>query len=239
MKKSPKVAKISSRKLIFLIFILLIIVLAVPAIYFGNEYRMKQELAKNPTKAKEQEVEDIVAKVGKLIKLPNEVPSVATVSDITKLQGQTLFQNAQNGDKVLIFSKAKRAIVYRPAENLIVEIGNVVVAPEEASAQNQAPAQNSETVKVEIYNATSTAGHAKKIGNDLIGKYPNIELSGTGNAAGTYDKNIVYVVSDSGNKTLAEFSKNIASAIDGEVSSKLPSSENKPTDADILIILGK
>lgn len=239
MKKSPKVAKISSRKLIFLIIILLIIVLAIPALYFANEYRLKQELAKNPTKAKEQEVEDVVAKVGKLIKLPNETPSVATVSDITKLRDQTLFQNAQNGDQVLIFSKAKRAIVYRPSDNVIVEIGNVVVAPEEESAQSAAPAENAETVKVAIYNATPTAGYAKKIGADLAAKFPNVELSGTGNAAGSYDKNMIYVTSTKNNKSLAEFGKSLASAIDGEVSATFPEDETKPSDADILIILGK
>lgn len=65
----------------------------------------------------------------KLIALPtDEKPTVATVTDATKVKDQTFFQNAKNGDIVLIYSKAQKAFLYDPTENKIVEVGAVNAA---------------------------------------------------------------------------------------------------------------
>jgi hypothetical protein len=50
---------------------------------------------------------------------------VATVSDASKLQSQQFFAKAQNGDKVLIFTNAKRAVLYRPSTNKVIEYAPV------------------------------------------------------------------------------------------------------------------
>ena len=72
------------------------------------------------------EVDQLVSEVGKLIALPSdEKPTVATVTDVEKLKEQPFFKNAQNGDKVLIYTNAKKAILYRPNEKRIVEVGAV------------------------------------------------------------------------------------------------------------------
>jgi hypothetical protein len=55
--------------------------------------------------------------------LPSEPPTVATVADISKLSGQEFFRNAQNGDKVLVFSVAKVAIIYRRGQRAIINFG--------------------------------------------------------------------------------------------------------------------
>lgn len=68
----------------------------------------------------------IPQKVGRLIELPSdEQPTIVTVSDKDKLAGQLFFLNAQDGDKVLIFPKAGKAILYRPSEDKIIEVGVV------------------------------------------------------------------------------------------------------------------
>jgi hypothetical protein len=72
------------------------------------------------------ETDATIAKVGKLIALPtDEKPTVATVTDASKVKDQPFFQNAQNNDIVLIYTKAQKAILYRPSTNLIVEVGAV------------------------------------------------------------------------------------------------------------------
>jgi len=64
--------------------------------------------------------------IGKLAILPSgEEPVIATVTDLEKLEGQVFFENAQVGDKLLVYSKAKKAIIYRPSENKIIEIGPI------------------------------------------------------------------------------------------------------------------
>lgn len=72
--------------------------------------------------------QNLIEKVGKLILLPTgETPQIATVSDKTKLSGQNFFANAENGDKVLIYYQAKKAILYRPSINKIVEVGPIEI----------------------------------------------------------------------------------------------------------------
>jgi hypothetical protein len=70
--------------------------------------------------------QQVIDKVGKLVVLPQgETPTIATVNDASKLKNQQFFANAQDGDKVLIFSKSGKAVLYRPATNQIVEYSKV------------------------------------------------------------------------------------------------------------------
>ena len=72
---------------------------------------------------------------GKLIDLPNETPTVATVTDSKKLKDQPFFSKVENGDKVLIFTKAKKAILFRPSTNKILDVAPLTIT------NNQNPAQ--------------------------------------------------------------------------------------------------
>lgn len=79
-----------------------------------------------------EESQQLTAKVGKLLVLPsNEMPTIATVSDMTKLLNNPFFSKAKNGDKVLIYLQAKEAILYDPMANKIVAVGpvNTVTSP--------------------------------------------------------------------------------------------------------------
>lgn len=88
----------------------------------------------------EEEVEDIVKKVGELMLLPNETPSLASVDDLSTVQDQEFFRFARVGDKVLIYREAKKAILYRPDENRIIEVGVVSegTAPQVGGVADQA-----------------------------------------------------------------------------------------------------
>jgi len=85
---------------------------------------------RNPDHASQQAKADAAAlkdKVAKLMQLPEEEATVATVQDAEKLSGQEFFKDAQNGDKVLIFTAAKKAIIYRPDSNKIINSGPIVI----------------------------------------------------------------------------------------------------------------
>ena len=90
------------------------------AAYFYNQ------LNQDPQAQVQEEIEKLVAQVGELLVLPEgEQPTVATVSDVNLLGEQPFFANAKNGDRVLIYTSAKKAILYDPVANKIVEIAPI------------------------------------------------------------------------------------------------------------------
>lgn len=87
----------------------------------------------NPKVVAEAEVKEITEKLGKLMVLPvGEEPTVATVLDKDKVKDQQFFANAENGDKVVIYSKAMKAILYRLSENKIIEVAPISISQTES-----------------------------------------------------------------------------------------------------------
>ena len=109
------------RKKIFLVWTIVFIIVATSG-YFNYQYfKLSKDLKKPNT-----DVSKIIEKVSKLMILPkNETPTVATVSDPEALKSQKFFYNAAKDDKVIIYSNAEKAILYRPSENKIVEIAPI------------------------------------------------------------------------------------------------------------------
>ncbi|MBI2592088.1 hypothetical protein HYW36_01285 [Candidatus Saccharibacteria bacterium] len=103
----------------------LLILAVVPTLYFYSQNKnTEKKLNELQQKAQNSDnVSVVVEQVGRLVLLPtDEQPTLATVSDLSKLQGQPFFASAAKGDKVLVYNKAKKAILYRPSLNKIVEM---------------------------------------------------------------------------------------------------------------------
>lgn len=74
------------------------------------------------------EITSLVDKVGELMLLPtDEKPTVATVSDLNPLKDQLFFKNAHVGDMVFMYPKARRAILYSPSQNKIIEVAPITL----------------------------------------------------------------------------------------------------------------
>ncbi|MDB5194326.1 MAG: hypothetical protein JWN50_340 [Parcubacteria group bacterium] len=96
-----------------LAIIVLLVIIGVGGYAVFQHYSAPQTLSTN----------DVVSAVGKLVELPQgETPTVATVTDLAPLAGQDFFKDAAVGDKVLIFGASKKAILYRPNGNKIIQI---------------------------------------------------------------------------------------------------------------------
>jgi len=109
---------------------LIILVLLAFSIFMVVQYHdAKQNIQTgNPANTNKQ-ASDTIGKVQKLAAVPtNETPTVAPITDITKLSSQAFFARARNGDVVLVYGKAKEAVLYRPSTNQIVTISNVTVS---------------------------------------------------------------------------------------------------------------
>jgi hypothetical protein len=94
----------------------------------GYYYYKYQEISKDPQSVSTAEIKSITGDVSKLIALPkDEQPTIATVQDKEKLKDQPFFKDSQNGDKVLIYTTSKKAIVYRPTTHTLVNVGPIAI----------------------------------------------------------------------------------------------------------------
>src|SRR3990167_5678969 len=238
-------------KKVFLVLAgLLIFFLAISAtitsVYLYNQYQALKKTVP-PTQS---EVQALVAKIGKLIKLPEgELPTVATITDLSKLDDQPFFAKAKVGDKVLLFTQAKKAILYDPIGNVVVEVGPLILpagaSPTPAFDQDiqgiktASPTSSltptASILKAAVYNGTSVGSTLDNFVSELQINFPNLKIVQKSNAAKRdYAKTLL--IDLAGNKKAA--SVDLAEKIRAEISA-LPWDEQTPTNADLLIILGQ
>ncbi len=68
--------------------------------------------------------DEVIRRAGKIVVLPSdEIPTVATITDLIPLKDSLFFKDAKLGDKVIIYAKSGKAVIFRIGENKIVEIG--------------------------------------------------------------------------------------------------------------------
>jgi len=116
-----KIAKISIK------FLMVIIVLLSvgAAVYFYNQYK---EIKNNPNKISVDEINSLTTIISKFMDLPmDETPTLATVTDKEKLKDQDFFKKSENGDKILIYANAKKAILYRPSTQKVIEFAPLLI----------------------------------------------------------------------------------------------------------------
>jgi NADH:ubiquinone oxidoreductase subunit 5 (subunit L)/multisubunit Na+/H+ antiporter MnhA subunit len=127
---------------IILVSLLLLIAAMSTAVYFYREYlKFKQ----TPQQSSQAEADKTIAEVGQLMVLPqDETPTVATVSDPVALHDQPFFAHASVGDKVLIYTKAERAILYSPTQHKIIEVAPISLSD---STPQPAPGTSTKSTK--------------------------------------------------------------------------------------------
>ena len=131
-KKSKKSKKNIKIGVIAVIFLLIVGVGGYLTYNYIQEQNQKIERLSDPQQAAKDEATKVKDLVAELADIPaDETPTIATVNDASKLQGQAFFIRAQNGDKVLIFTKAKKAYLYRPSSNKIIEVAPVNIGENE------------------------------------------------------------------------------------------------------------
>jgi hypothetical protein len=105
------------------ILIFLIILAAIAAGYFYDKYN---KLSLNEATISENAINDLVKKVGKIIDLPvGESPVMATITDTTPLADNPFFANAKVGDQVLLYTVSRKAFLYDPVANIVVEVASL------------------------------------------------------------------------------------------------------------------
>ena len=107
------------------VLIIVIVFLAYGYVHTKNQL---QQLSSNPKAPGLNDTQRTINQISELVQLPNnETPTLATVSDASKLKSQPFFAPTQNGDKVLIYTKSGWALIYRPSTNKIIEYSKIVL----------------------------------------------------------------------------------------------------------------
>jgi cytoskeletal protein RodZ len=156
--KEISVNKRSRKKLSFkwsyALILLLVLGLGVGGFFGYQEYtRLRDENKRlsNPQESAKLETDRVKSEVANIIEVPtDEEPTIASVSDASKLSNQVFFAKAQNGDKLLMYSKAKKAILYRPSTKKIIE-----VAPINLGEDKTKPTATTDSTKSEAPSTTT------------------------------------------------------------------------------------
>lgn len=150
-KEKRRAARRRRRRITFGLFVVMAAALA----FLGTQYQsLREENARlaDPQAAAEADSVELLNKVSQLIDLPtDESPTIATVVDASKLNSQEFFSKAENGDRVIIYATAKKAILYRPSTNKIVEVApvNIGQPTEQSGTESTSESGQSEPAQAE------------------------------------------------------------------------------------------
>lgn len=248
------ILKVKSPILRKYLLILALIILLCTGGYLGYDYYHAQKelanLKSNTDLLALKEKNDLLEHLNKIAELPqNEEPTIATVTDAFRLRGQKFFAQAENGDKVIIYTKAQRAILYRPATGKIVEnapvniqdLQNTVSRKDNARVEESTPSSNTVLTqeipaKLAIYNGTLYVdGLASQVGAYLVKEIPGnkISVEVLDNANKINENTLIFDLS----KKYPQITSEISDLLGGSVE-EAPQDVNYP-DVDIIIIAGK
>jgi len=235
--KIPKI-NFSRKNLPFIIISLVLIIVIIIAIYFFYQYQKTKRLLQNPVELAQEQAKPIIAKINKLILLPKgELPTLATVTDRNKLISQPFFAQVEDGDKLLIYPNAKKAILYRPSINKIIEVGPINsisnITSTSAELQKDPSTIITKNKTVALYNNTDVADLSSITEKELIKAIPDLKVIQSGKTINQYKENLVIDLKGNSQAMVEQ----IAQIVSAKVST-LPVGEPVP-EADFIVILGQ
>jgi hypothetical protein len=125
-QEKPKKLKIKKLYIITAVLALLVVGGGVLGFQQYDKVKKENQRLQDPQEAAKDETDRIKREVAALIEVPgNESPTIASVVDASKLSNQAFFAKAQNGDRVLMYAQAKKAILYRPSTKKIIEVAPI------------------------------------------------------------------------------------------------------------------
>ncbi len=226
-----------SKKTLFMVLSIMIALVA-SSVYFFLKYKgVSEELKKKSEGADKTEVLAVLEKVSKLIEIPtDEEPTLATVTDKEKLKEQKFFAKAENEDKVIIFVKAQKAILYRPSWNKIIEVARIDTIDQkkaETGVSTASAQTKMEKTNLIVLNGTNVSGLTNKLSEKLSGTGEFVVSSKTNAKRLDYEKSLIV---DLGvGKQKAEVV--LATLGVGQIVDRMPEGEATPS-SQLVVILG-
>jgi len=189
----------------------------------------------------QNELQIMIDKIGKHILLPTgETPALATVMNAGTLsKDQPFYKDAQNGDKVLVYFTAKKAFLYDPNRDIIINVGPLILDNTKTTIPVPQPVVSTSTtssapLSIEILNGSSVAGVAATLANQLKTN-PLFKVLDSKKAVNRNYQTTVLVDLTKGTK--ANLISSLAKQLGVKAVTSTPAGET-PSKADALVIVG-
>lgn len=232
-----KIKTMNKKKLLITaVPVILLLIIAAGGFFAYRSYTLSKQIDQmknggpkvSDAEAKKQ-ADQLKKEISKYLLLPDEEPTVATVQDVGALQNNPFFKNAQNGDKVLVFTQAQKALIYRQKDHKIIEVG--YFNPTQAAQ----PTPQVALIKVAVRSGTGSEQVIQAMEQQLKTSFPGSAVTERGLAKKSdYQKSQVIDVTGNNLKQVQDMSAKLGLSV-----SQMPSGETPPAGADILIIVGK
>lgn len=198
----------------------------------------------------QKHVDNVIEKVKKHIVVnEDEAPYVATISniDMVKAKSPLFYKNAEQGDKVLIWSDM--AVVYSERKDKLVAVTTALPPTYVGSTSTEEELQTEEeaaleTATVEIRNGSRIAGEASRLQNALS-DVETIEVTRIGDALSIYEglRFIIQTEKEVGPMVdeilVARGYESVDEAAGQFVSTSTMPIGEIPSDADIVVFIGR
>lgn len=139
-------------------FLLFVAVIALSWAYYNQKKEL--DLIKDPqarAEIEKKEVESTISKASKIIILPSdETPQIFTINDAdTAVKEQPAFKGVVSGDKIMLYTKSNKAIIYSPSRSLIVNVLPVTISGGSAGTSGSEKSSASKPASSKISTSTN------------------------------------------------------------------------------------
>ena len=240
LKLDPPAVRPSGGLQTTLLWLFLLIALAGFGWSFYSYQSVKKEvqILKDPQLASqlsEQQTKALLEKLSKLIILPADPnPVVAVINDVEALAAdQDFYKDANNGDKVILFQKDSKAIIYNEEANRLVNVGPIYF--NNADGTPQAAVNAADRLNIELRNGTSQAGGTTAVRDQLVKNYA-FNVTRLGKAAKSDYTGYVLVDGTDGSK--ASLIESLQKELGATVVKEVPTGE-ADLKTEVMIIVGR
>lgn len=180
------------------------------------------------TDASQREAVNLAYRISDTVAVPaGEIPGLATVTDVSKLNRGGVLAGAENGDKLLLFYESGRVVVYRPSIHKVISVGPMILDASAAQVKG---------TRIVVRNGTGKSASVDAAMSLMKERYAEANIADPENAArDDYPSSIAIDLTADGSKT--QFVGAISELL-GIQKGILPTGESRPDNADILIIIG-
>jgi hypothetical protein len=199
----------TGKKVLITLTALLIVGLIASTAYLFMENR---DLNDQITLSTEEKNKRLVDEINKVFDLPEEEPVVAVVTNPEEFKNEyASFDNAEQGDYLLFYRKARLNVLYRQSEKRVVKTANVVVP-----------------ISIELVGSEDAIAEAEK----KLAEFGN-QITVTKKVSDGITQSFIFDVDEDQSEELAS----IAKLLDFETGSTLPSSITPADQTEIVVVV--